>query len=45
LFKNPAGRLVVAAGGIRFFGAITTRVYMPLFFEKVYPDNIVQFSG
>ena len=45
LAKNPAGRLIMAACGVRFFGAIATRVYMPTFFERVYPESIADFSG
>ena len=44
LFENPVGPWCLAGSATKYMGAVTVSYYKPLYFSKVYPDFIDQFS-
>ena len=43
-FENPTGRWIIAANMTRMFGSFCVAFYKPLYFAKVYPNFVDEFS-
>ena len=44
IIDNPTGRWVIFAGSLRLCGGFCVGLYKPLFFTKVYPEFVDEFS-